>query len=169
MGKSTSIFNTLGYAGISTMPAKDLKELVKITLADDKKANVVLATAPILGLSVEERADCSITKALNGDFVIASFGDTPVKLTISGVSILYTICQDRDNKATKGSSVASFFKSNKISTDATKRIKVAIASSPTDTTTYTCALIGYDTSFNEEYNEYNASRYTLHLIGVADK
>lgn len=139
----------------------------RLVLTDSSSSTILIATAPMLGITIEERADCNVTKALDGNFLITSFGDSPVKINITGMNILKKICNNTDESTY--TSMSAFFDKNKVSADVHKRIKLIIATSYSETKSYVCAIIGYDTVFREDDNEFGINTYSLHLIGVAVK
>ena len=168
MSNIAKIFSVRGYADTQSIPNEASIATAQLLLTDDEKAAIIIASAPMLGIRIEERSDCNITKSLAGDFLISSFGDSPVKISIDGMNIIRQVCS---NKSATGDypSITDFFDKNKVSTDIKKRVKLIIATSANTKKTYNCAIIGFDTVLDTEYNEYGSNRYSLHLIGVISK
>jgi hypothetical protein len=171
--KTYNIFNPYGSVNRTPITYTDAKgQQVKnvsfITLSEAGGDNIVLGYAPITGVKIRRLTDYSVTKSLDDDFLVATFGDTPTSIVISGMNFFNIngceLSGDNESKA----QIMDFYENNKISTDKTKRFDVAIANSKSSTVGFRCVIVGLDLA-NESRGDglsnvmYN---YTMQLIGV---
>lgn len=133
-----------------------------ITFTDDLK-KVITATAPVTGVRVMQRVDFSITKSLSRDFLISAFGDQPVQIVISGMSIYAASCPDDGDSS---NAIPKFYRQNRISTDLDKRVQVGIAGLGSSSQAFNCAVVGLDLESNSENAQSGTNTYTLTLVGV---
>jgi hypothetical protein len=123
------------------------------------------ASAPITSISIRQNTDVTITKNLDKGFLIAAFGDSPVEITINGLSVYKLSCRDK----TKGAdSIQQFFNKHKISNGDDKRLLLSINTGGKSSyiETYTCALVGCDISSYDQTPEAGLYKYKLSLIGT---
>jgi hypothetical protein len=154
------IFKTHGY--LQAVPVPDWPDTAFITLADDLRT-VINGSAPLTGVDIKMATDATISKALNKDFLITAFGDQPVYITITGLQITWSPCENGLNAK---SSVLNFYMQNKISVSAEKRVDVGIAAGG-DAQAFTCALLNMEVQADTKGSEYGYCTYKVTLVGVA--
>jgi hypothetical protein len=149
-------------------------------VADGKKAYITLSavgseqgllvgSAPITGVDIKQLTDYSVTKSLNKDFLVATFGDTPIQITLHGLNFFnmngcaLNMGDEADNRQ-----ILDFYKENRLSTDPSKRFDVAIASDESATVSFRCVIVGLTTQ-NQSASDGTNNRvydYSMSLIGV---
>lgn len=162
------IFSPLG--GISeTLIAPDTTFL---TLAKVNSDQIMLARAPITAVDIQQITDYSITKSLDNDFLITTFGDTPVKIELRGINI-YNLngCSLSDTQTDKRQ-ILAFYRKNKVSTDLDARFDLAIAGGPNETTSvFRCVIVSLRIMNNGQHNGIPTSHmmydYAMVLVGAA--
>lgn len=128
----------------------------------DALGAVVAASAPVTGVTVTQKVDYAITKALSKDFLVSTFGDSPVSITISGIELLNLECTTTN----KYSSIVDFYDKNKLSTNIMTRLNVGI-SVGADAVSYTCVLLGLTLQADTRNDMGNStSSYVLDMLGV---
>lgn len=165
----TPVFAALGSINTYTYPKTEGSAF--FTLAPVKKGqsakNYLTGAMPVTGLQIGEGVDYSITKALNLDFLLASFGDSPVTIVLRGVSFdEVPECLPANGKSTgaKQDRAMEFYDKYKLSKDITNRVDIGIS---TTNISYRCALIAMEASKSGEGNgNQNIYNYTMKLIGV---
>ena len=162
------IFPPMGGVAVSTLSTNNI---AFITLSEAGGDNIALGYAPVTGVSIQQLTDFSVTKSLSRDFLIAAFGDTPVKITLSGVDFFnINGCNILDSKTGAGSNdqIMDFYRKNRISTDRTKRFDIAIATSDKNTVGFRCVITGLDAQNKASSDGLNnvMYNYTMFLIGV---
>lgn len=157
------VLHSTGYIQQVTVSSEASKAFITIT--DSTLSTIIQATAPLTGVSIKMATDTSITKALNKDFLISAFGDQPVDITISGMQITYipTGCTQSADQ-----SVMKFYHENKVSVDATKRIKVSITAGGTSAKVFVCALMNLDIEADTRGAEHGYCLYRVKMLGVAE-
>ena len=68
------------------------KVFITIASAGGPLKNIIVASAPITSVSISNASDTFVNKALSGDFMIASFGERPVNIRVTGVTLLSSYC-----------------------------------------------------------------------------
>ena len=162
------LFPPMGGLAVSTLSTNNI---AFITLSEAGGDNIALGYAPVTGVSIQQLTDFSVTKSLSRDFLVAAFGDTPVKITLSGVDFFnINGCNILDSTTGAGSNdqIMEFYKKNRISTDRTKRFDIAIATSDKGTVGFRCVIIGLDAQNKAASDGLNnvMYNYTMSLIGV---
>ena len=163
--------NPLG--GISQSIIKSTDNIAFITITVNSTGSgktgtgmskVQLAMAPVTGVEIQQMSDYSVTKSLDQDFLISTFGDTPVQITLRGVNF-FNLGDCYQGKAYKY--ISDFYDDNKVSSNKNIRFDVAIASAKTKAVAFRCVLVGLnmvnDTNTPAGQIMYN---YTLSFIGV---
>lgn len=156
---SVKIFNS----GMGTVSKTSLGQRTAFITFTDNLKKVITATAPVTGVRVMQRVDFSVTKSLSKDFLISAFGDQPVQIVISGLSIYAASCPD-DNDPTNA--IPKFYRENRISTDLNKRVQIGIAGLGSSNQAFNCAVVGLDLEANSENAQSGTNTYTLTLVGV---
>ena len=128
---------------------------------------MAIARAPITGVRIKSEVDYSVTQALEGDFLLASFGNRPVDITLDGLYIYDTVgCDEsfltRTIKATWHITLPELYAKTRVSEHPEQRIQVDIANKGV----YICAVVGLEmwTDANSSYT--GIVKYKLHLIGT---
>ena len=139
-----------------------------ITISEAGGDTIVLGYAPITGVAIRQLTDYSITKSLNKDFLVATFGDTPTQITISGINFFNINGCELAGDTESKEQIMDFYSKNKLSADRNKRFDVAIAASRDSTAAFRCVIVGLDTQ-----NQYSTDglsnvmyKYTMQLVGV---
>lgn len=139
-----------------------------ITMTRAGGSEIALGYAPITGVAIRQLTDYSVTKSLDQDFLVATFGDTPTQITLKGLNFFnINGCQLAGSNESK-QQIMDFYDQNKLSTDRTRRFDIAIATSSSSTAAFRCVIVGLDAQnqatgdglSNVMYN------YTMQLIGV---
>ena len=161
-GISQSIIKSTDNVAFITLYRNRAKRGKNIPLDNNAKwPTVHLAMAPVTGVEIQQLTDYSVTKSLDTDFLVATFGDNPVQITLRGVNFFNVSgCGEQQY-------ISDFYDSNKLSTNKNARFDVAIASNKTNTVAFRCVLVGmtmsHDTTVHAGQIMYN---YTLSFIGV---
>ena len=192
----TTIFEPTGGANVSDLGDTKVAFItivpVKVANTGGKKekekegSDVILAMAPMTEIEIRQLTDYSITKSLENDFIVATFGDTPVSITIRGINFFGLECKlgqevhwfdyllfRAGDKKKENQQILDFYNRNKLSANPSARFDVAIASSEPDgdqdTATYRCVVVGLDIINNaarEGATSNIAYNYMLTMIGV---
>ena len=133
--------------------------------SDDK----LLGTAPVTGVTIQQLTDFSITKSLDNDFLVSTFGDTPTKITLKGLSFFnLNGCALEDGDASR-QQILDFYKTYRVSTDINNRVDISISKGDrTPPVAFRCVIVGLDTqnqSTGDGISNFMYS-YTMQLIGV---
>ena len=145
------------------------KALIVISeVAEDGSSagNVYLANAPSTGISIKRLTDHTVTKSLGGDFLLASFGDTPEDIRISGLNFFGLKCQQGESQPTYDD-IMEFYDANKVSYRPDKRLDITFS---TNNNVFRCALVGLEARSSSDPEYANVLyTYTLTLVGVKKK
>lgn len=140
-----------------------------ITISKAGGDDIILGYAPITGVDIRQLTDFSVTKSLNRDFLVATFGDTPVQITIKGLNFFnLNGCALKDDDVGSREQIMDFYKQNKLSAAPYDRFDVAITKSGETAVSFRCVIVGLDTQ-NESTTDGTSNlfyRYTMSLIGV---
>lgn len=160
------VFSKAG--GISFHDAGEHKSLITIVQpgTGSEKTTIYLAFAPLTGISVKQLTDHTVNKALSGDFMLATFGDTPVDIQLSGLCFFGARC-DGMFEGVSNDDIMEFYARNKVSENPTARLDITMA---TSNNAFRCALIGMRSQSTND-TELNGLLYTynLSLVGVPIK
>ena len=167
------VFNPFGSITKSPLrwqdsTGKQVANVAYITIAEAGGDNIVLGYAPITGVDIKQLTDFSVTKSLDRDFLIATFGDTPVQITLKGLNFFnLNGCTLLGNSASNDQ-IMEFYKKNRLSTDRFKRFDIAIAISTNNTVVFRCVIVGLDTQNTASQDGLSNMlySYTMTLIGV---
>jgi hypothetical protein len=161
-----SLFSPVG--SVNKAQLTDSSKVAYITISEAYGDNIILGYAPITGVDIKQLTDYSVTKSLFGDFLVSTFGDTPVMITLRGLNFFnINGCLLTGQKESK-TQIMDFYKENRVSSAPSKRFDISIATSSTSTSAFRCVIVGLDTQnmstddgiSNILYN------YTMTLIGV---
>ena len=114
-------------------------------------------TAPMSGIRISEATDTSISKSLEGSFLVSAFGDIPVQIEINGLQA-YWIC----GSASDGNTIAKLYNEFKVSANAESRIKLQLSGAPQ---VYTGIITGFTASVNHDRSPGTYS-YTLKILAT---
>ena len=164
------IFNPMGRVSQSVfINPSQTKFNAFITITPLNSDVRLLGTAPITGVTIQQLTDFSITKSLDNDFLVATFGDTPTKITLKGLSFFnLNGCALSDGDASQ-QQILDFYKTYRVSTDINNRVDISISKgNRIPPVAFRCVIVGLD-SQNQSSGDglsnfvYN---YTMQLIGV---
>ena len=162
------IFNRLG--GVSETVVNSNKNTAFITMSKVGGPDLLLARAPVTSVDVSQITDFSITKSLDYDFLVTTFGDTPTKIEIQGISFFnLNGCALNPSSNTAHQQIMTFYDKNKLSANLSARFDVAIAPvSKNKASVFRCVIVGLRVGNNAGRQEGpNVSyTYTLSLVGV---
>jgi len=166
-----NIFSPLGGVSVNTfINSSQTKYNAFIVISPaDSDTDVLLATAPVTGVTIQQLTDFSVTKSLDSDFLVATFGDTPTKITLKGMSFFnLNGCMLGGDDVTK-QQILDFYKEYKLSSNVHKRVDISISKGArVAPVCFRCVIVGLDAQ-NQSTNDglsnfvYN---YTMQLIGV---
>ncbi len=163
------IFNPLG--GFSeTQISQD--DSAFITISKVNAGDILLARAPVTSIDIQQLTDYSLTKSLDNNFLVTTFGDTPVKIELRGINI-YNLngCQLGKTNADK-TQIMSFYKKNKVSTDLEARFDLAIkGGKDEETPVFRCVIVSLRVMNNGQQQGVPTGHllydYTMTLIGAS--
>ena len=122
-------------------------------------SDILMAKAPATDISITDAVDMSINKALSSDFLIATFGKSPITIRITGMILDARNCSGSGN-------IPAFFKKYNVHKNKTARVTVCVCVAGASTT-YKCVLTSMMLVKNiQRYDCPVASDYVLNLIGV---
>ena len=161
--------NIFGKGGVSVYNLADSsKALITLAVANTGEANstpVYLANAPQTGIRIKQLTDHSVNKALGGDFLLNSFGDTPVDIQLSGLNFFAMKCDLGVSQPTDDD-ILQFYDDNKVSANPGRRLDITINSGKSGKL-FRCALIGMQAQSASDPEFVNILyTYTLSLIGA---
>ena len=164
-----NIFNPVGGLSQSTFINADQTPFnAFITIFSVATGDRLLGTAPVTGVLIQQLTDFSLTKSLNKDFLVATFGDTPTKIQLKGISFFnLNGCSLSGKKANQ--QILAFYKKNKISTNINNRVDIAIAEGKDKApVAFRCVIVGLDSQNQSSADGIGNSMYdyTMQLIGV---
>ena len=173
MNKNDSnVFNPLGGISQSVFinrSQRAFNAFIVISPIDSDGTEDLLATAPVTGVLIQQLTDFSVTKSLDKDFLISTFGDTPTKITLKGLSFFnLTGCAIGSGDVTR-QQVLDFYKKYRISTNINNRVDISISKGEREApVAFRCAIVGLDTQNQSTGDGLSnlAYNYTLQLIGV---
>lgn len=166
------IFNPIGSTSTSTVATPKDGYVAFITIYDTEGDKVWLARAPITGVNIKQLADYSVTKALDNDFLVTTFGDTPVQIDLTGMNI-YNMngCNIVDSAASKAQ-ILSYYKKKKISSNLKIRFDISIATgSGGPSSTFRCVLVALNVKNDASSGAMDTGNrlysYAMTFIGVS--
>ena len=136
---------------------------VSIAIVDETMKDVLLGCAPATGITIDQTVDYSISKSLQRDFIVDTFGDSPTKITLDGVEFLTTSCGEKAKTDTK--TIEKFYDENKLSSDNTKRVQLGL-STHGPAAAFTCVLVSMRSTVGQAEAKNMSIKYSLTLIGV---
>lgn len=164
------IFSPFGSVNRSKLTLDTGKKPVAfVTLSEVGGKSWLTGYAPVTGVGITQLTDFSITKSLDKDFLVAVFGDTPVKIVLRGVNFFNLNGCNLGSGRNGKKQVMSFYKSNRLSTAPQKRFDVAITVGADSTpVVFRCVIVGLETqNASTESGISNIMySYTMQLIGV---
>lgn len=141
-----------------------------VVIADGALKNVLQGRAPSTGIVIEQKVDCSISKSLKKDFIVDTFGDSPVQITLEGLTILNAACLG--NGAGNGLTMEEFYEKYKLSANLSSRVVLGLSDGGKNGNSgkmFTCVLLGLQSSSTQNEARSGTIRYRLTLVGVAGK
>lgn len=172
MDKSNNInifgpFGSINKSILATPEQSGFQSFITITVADSDE--ILLGMVPVTGVRINQLTDFSLTKSLDRDFLVATFGDTPTRIQLDGLTFFnLNGCALTGSKGEK-QQIMNFYKENRLSTDINKRIDISIASGAGEVpVAFRTVLVGLDTAnkSNEAGLSNVMANYTMTLIGV---
>jgi hypothetical protein len=118
-----------------------------------------MGSAPATHVSITEAVDYDLHKAMNGGYVVASFGYAPVKIIMSGVDIY----ADAANCVRYNSDIKGWWDRYNLHAAPDERVELGIYSRD-GTAVYSCIVINIVREANGSTGNYGA--YQITLIGV---
>lgn len=163
-GHYIDVFSKAGgvaFANLGKRPA--LITIVQPKGIEMEDPKLYFAYAPATGISIKQLTDHTINKALSGDFMLASFGDTPVDIQLSGVCFFGVKCGQMQAQLSNND-IMEFYNKNKVSENPSARLDITMG---TSNNAFRCALIGMKSQSTNE-GDMNGLLYTynLSLVGV---
>ena len=151
--------------GGSTL-GKKMAYLTMSILHGGSKVALIEADAPVTGCRILENVDQTAYKFLGGkDVLIASFGDTPVRINISGMNLLAVISSS--NTAGSIDSIPKLYNKYKLSANPKARFKIGISWAKNQAS-YECVLVGMSLDATaRDVTDSGISEYSLEFIGVS--
>lgn len=166
------IFNPLGSTSTAAIATPKDGYVAFITIYDTEGDKVWLARAPITGVNIKQLADYSVTKALDNDFLVTTFGDTPVQIDLTGLNI-YNMngCAITDSKESRAQ-VLAYYKKKKISSNLKIRFDISIATgSGGPSATFRCVLVSLNVKNDASSGAMDTGNrlysYAMTFIGVS--
>lgn len=170
MDTKNNLFNPFGSVNWSTLATPEqngYQAFITITVADSDA--ILLGMVPVTGVRINQLTDFSVTKSLDRDFLVTTFGDTPTRIQLDGLTFFnLNGCSLTGSKSDR-KQIMNFYKENKLSTDLSKRIDISIASGAGEApVSFRTVLVGLDTvnKSNESGLSNVMANYTMTLIGV---
>lgn len=170
MSRKINIFKPSGSVNWSTLAGAEqdkFQAFITITVAGSN--TILLGKSPVTGVQITQLTDFSLTKSLDRDFLVATFGDTPTRIQLKGLSFFnLNGCPLRGSLADRRQ-IMNFYKANKLSTDINKRLDISIASGAGETpVAFRTVLVGLETQNNATGDGISnvVYNYTMTLIGV---
>lgn len=162
------LFNPLGGVSETIVSTKNT---AFITLSKVGGKSYLLAKAPVKGVDIRQLTDFSVTKSLDYDFLVTTFGDTPTQIEISGLSFFnLNGCPLSAQSASDHDQIMNFYDKNKISSNLSARFDVAVAPvSRSKTSVFRCVIVGLRVTNSASGPEQAGNisyNYTLSLVGV---
>ena len=124
--------------------------------------DVLMATAPATGINISHAVDYSITKALDSNFLVSSFGFAPVSIVINGLSAYSSWCGN--STASGDSTITGFFYKYNVADNYKYRIRAAIKRGSSKEEFY-CVMLSLSLMASSDRTP-GAEQYTLTLIGA---
>lgn len=171
MGK-ISIFGASGGVSRSVLDDSNISYRY-VSIDDDSGTGKLHLRAPSSGVEVTEAVDTAIHKALSGSLLIACFGPSPVKISISGLD-MYGLrrCADTSDSTIMLSykennmddnTILKFYKENNIGRN--KLIRVGVSDGGKgNAAIYKCALTSLTRTATGTTP--GVGRYSIQLLGV---
>lgn len=168
--KSISIFKPSGSISRSTLtPSERDKFQAFITITVAGSDTILLGTIPVTGVRINQLTDFSVTKSLDRDFLVSTFGDTPTRIQLDGLSFFNMNGCDLTGSGSDNKQIMNFYRENRLSTDINKRIDISIASGAGEPpVAFRTVIVGLDTinKSNSDGISNIVYNYTMTLIGV---
>lgn len=136
----------------------------------------ILLNGAMLSCSISQQADVDIAKYTNMDYLLNSFGQGLVNISISGVqycsqAIRPSKKDKKDKKDNKAKSIIEFYKANSVSQpgNLNKRITIAVpdCNDKDKYTSYKCCVIGLKRDIsNVQRRTLGQQTFVIVLVGV---
>ena len=170
MSRRINIFKPSGsinWSSLTTGEHDKFQAFITITVAGSN--TILLGKTPVTGVQIGQLTDFSITKSLDNDFLVATFGDTPTRIQLKGLSFFNLNGCPLTGSAESKKQIMNFYKENKLSTDIHKRLDISIASGVGEPpVAFRTVLVGLETQNNasDTGSSNRVYSYTMTLIGV---
>ena len=143
---------------------------VGLVIATGDLKTVLQGRAPATGITVMQKVDYSISKSLKKDFIVDTFGDSPVHIVLDGVTIMNAACLENGEQA---STMEDFYEKYKLSANKANRVSLGLSGHKTEdgvtTNTFKCVLLSMRSMVDEKEAKQSTIRYQLEFLGVVDK
>ena len=170
MGRRLNIFNPRGSVSRALLDTHEKNKIQSfITITSVGKSGILLGSAPVTGVQISQLTDFSVTKSLDMDFLVATFGDTPTRIQISGLSFFNLNGCNLGNTRADNQQIMNFYKENKLSNRNSNRVDISIASGVGEPpVAFRCVIVGLETKNQASDGGVSniAYSYTMTLIGV---
>ncbi len=166
---SRSIFSgTGGISRHSLVTHEKNKPSAFITITTTS-GDFLHGVAPVTGVLINQLTDFSVTKSLDKDFLVATFGDTPVRITLKGINFFNLNGCDLGQSRLSKKQILNFYKDNRVSTNINNRVDISIATGKNEpAVSFRCIITGLDVQ-NNASNDGTSNvyyEYGMSLIGV---
>ena len=157
------LFNNAGSISSENSSSSNRSYIV-LSGSSSSSNSSLFAISPVIGVSIKQAPDTSISKAINGNFYVSTFGSSPVYITIRGFHA--DSCISGSN-----SSIYDIYDEYRVDKNPNKRLSLGIyttdnKSKSTTHGAFVCIILGMETSI-DEINSVNGSiQYTLSCVGV---
>ena len=158
----TTIFDRQDRGGVERIRTNGRTAYITMWAdAGNALGNVLMSTAPADQIRIEEGVDFTLSKALSGDFLIATFGHKPVTITISGFDIYNDPCLK-----TQVPTVQGFYDRWNVHVNKAARINLGMAGSSGAGTAYRCVLVSLRRDTAQDMGIDGVGKYTITLLGA---
>lgn len=130
----------------------------------DALHDILNTTAPAEKITIDENVDYVLNKALNGDFLVETFGHKPVSIYIEGLDLYAENCDDA--QAANQDTVQNFYDKWNVHNNKTARVNVGIAKAVSSGMSFYCVITGLRRMANSSIKANGIGRYAMSLIGV---
>jgi hypothetical protein len=151
------------FATNPSVSAHDTEDKTSVVITDDELTQVLQGRAPATGITVEQKVDYSISKSLKRDFIVDTFGDSPVHIGLDGLTILNSTCLDTEEKAL---TMEQFYAKHKLSADSKNRVNIGLSGGGKEPQSFVCVLVGMRSTSAQDDSKRSLIRYHLDLVGV---
>ena len=130
--------------------------------AGDGLSKALYTNAPAADIAMEESVDYAESKALSGDYLIATFGHKLMTLRIRGLDIYSKLCSVGDN--TSGMTIQQFY--DKFNVHTNPQARVDVSSSGQNSGAFRCIIVSLNRSSSHTTAVAGIGDYSLVMLGV---